>query len=44
MPSPAADVGASLVRYAREKGVDLVVMGARGMGSFKRCEGRKWRD
>ncbi|EFN51655.1 hypothetical protein CHLNCDRAFT_139849 [Chlorella variabilis] len=32
-----ADVGESVVHYARENGVDLVAMGARGMGSFKRA-------
>lgn len=33
----ASDVGESVVHYARENGVDLVAMGARGMGSFKRA-------
>ncbi len=32
----AADVGQSVVHYAKENGVDLVVLGARGMGSWKR--------
>lgn len=31
-----ADVGQSVVHYAKENGVDLVVLGARGMGSWKR--------
>jgi nucleotide-binding universal stress UspA family protein len=32
-----ADVGQSVVHYAKENGVDLVVLGARGMGSWKRA-------
>lgn len=30
------DVGQSIVHYAQENDMGLVVMGARGMGSFKR--------
>lgn len=33
----ASDVGGSLVHYARENEMSLVVMGARGMGSWKRA-------
>ncbi|PRW59077.1 universal stress family isoform B [Chlorella sorokiniana] len=33
----ASDVGQSVVHYAKENGVDLVVLGARGMGSWKRA-------
>jgi nucleotide-binding universal stress UspA family protein len=32
----ATGVGDSLVEFAKAKGVDLVVLGSRGMGSFKR--------
>ena len=31
-----ADVGQSIVHYAKENGVGLDVLGARGMGSWKR--------
>lgn len=34
--SPFADVGRSIVHYAKENSASLVVLGARGMGSFKR--------
>ncbi|KAI3423019.1 hypothetical protein D9Q98_010704 [Chlorella vulgaris] len=33
----ASDVGQSVVHYSKANGVDLVVLGARGMGSFKRA-------
>lgn len=33
----ASDVAQSLVHYARENGVDLAVVGSRGMGSLKRA-------
>ena len=33
---PAADVGESIVHYARSNQVDMLVVGARGMGAIKR--------
>lgn len=33
----ASDVGDSIVHYARENGADILVVGSRGMGSFKRA-------
>ena len=33
----ASDAGGALVHYAASNGVDVVVMGARGMGAFKRA-------
>jgi nucleotide-binding universal stress UspA family protein len=30
-------VGQSVVHYAKENGIDLVALGARGMGSWKRA-------
>lgn len=32
----ASDVGASVCKYAADQKIDLVVLGSRGMGSFKR--------
>eukprot|EP00878_Enallax_costatus_P005041 GHUV01005301.1.p1 GENE.GHUV01005301.1~~GHUV01005301.1.p1 ORF type:complete len:255 (+),score=93.35 GHUV01005301.1:104-868(+) len=32
----ASDVGASVCKYAQENKIDLVLLGSRGMGSFKR--------
>lgn len=35
-PASAADVGQSIVRYAKQNDVSMAVLGARGMGSWTR--------
>lgn len=36
LPTPLTGVGDSLVEFAKAKGVDMVAVGSRGMGSVKR--------